>query len=108
MSGRVVSLVRDRRFGDPAIKRVLERLAEDVDDTGLGAFPDIIELAEDCELRQPTVQRVLRQARDADLLTVTPERGGVVQLRLHLDALLAQPLTGVGRRRFAAPEGTRP
>ena len=57
---------------------------------------------------QPTIQRVLRQVRDADLLTVTPERGGVVQLRLHLDALLAQPLTGVGRRRFAAPEGTRP
>ena len=100
MSERVVSLVRDRRFGDPAIKRVLERLAEEVDDDGAGIFPDLTELCEDSGLRLDTIQKARRQARDAGLLTILPERGGVLHLRLDLDALLAQPLTEAGRRRF--------
>lgn len=108
MSAQIVAMVRDRRFGDPAIKRVLECLAECVDTDGAGAFPDMTELAEDCELKHATIQRVLREARDAGLLIVTPAGGGVLRLSLRLDALLAQPLTGAGRRRFASPGGTQP
>jgi DNA-binding transcriptional ArsR family regulator len=105
MSGRVVRLVRDRLFGDPAVKRVIERLAEEVDDDGAGTCPSLGELGEDCELRHETVQRVLRQARDAGLLSILPERGGILHLRLDLDTLLAQPLTGAGRRRFPGSGG---
>ncbi len=101
MSGRVVSLVRDRHFGDPAVKRVIELLAEEVDDDGAGIFPDLTEICEDSGLRLGTVQKVLRQIRDAGLFTILPARGGVLHLRLNLDALLAQPLTEAGRRRFA-------
>ena len=108
MSAEVIALVRDRHFADPATKRILEILAERVASDGIGAFPDMSELAEDSGLKTATIQRMLREARDAGLLIVTPAGGDALHLCLRLDALLAQPLTGAGRRRFASPGGTPP
>ncbi len=108
MSARILSVARDRHFADPGVKRVIELLVEEVDDDGAGIFPDLTELCEDSGLRLDTIQKVLRQARDAGLLTILPERGGVLHLRLDLDALLAQPLTEAGRRRFLGSGGMGP
>ena len=114
MSARILSVARDRHFADPGAKRVIELLAEEVDDDGAGIFPVRVKtsgrnrLLLPCGLRLDTIQKVLRQARDAGLLTILPGRGGVLHLRLDLDALLAQPLTEAGRRRFLGSGGMGP
>ncbi len=107
MSERALSIVRNRRFDHTTLKHVLKRLAWEAADDGSQIIVSIDALADDCQLVSRTVQRVLRKAEALGLLhLVDRERGQWPRVySLDLDALLAYPLTRVGRRRAANARG---
>ena len=107
MSERARSIVRGRRFDHTTLKHVLKRLAWEAADDGSQIIVSIDALADDCQLVSRTVQRVLRKAEALGLLhLVDRERGRWPRVySLDLDALLAYPLTRVGRRRAANARG---
>ena len=107
MSERVLSIVRDRRFDHTTLKHVLKRLAWEAADGGSQVIVSIDTLADDCQLVSNTVQRALRKAEELGLLhLVNRERGRWPRVySLDLEALLAHPLTRVGRRRAANARG---
>jgi len=103
MSGVLLEMVRDRRFGDTNLKNVIARLAWSAADDGSGVEISVSALADDCDLTTRSIQRILCKARDLGLLRLAErERGTRPKIyRLDIQQLATLPVTATFARRVA-------
>jgi hypothetical protein len=108
MSEHVMAIVRDRHFGDSTLKHVMGRLAWAARDDGSHIIVSIDTIADDCDLTENTIRRVLRKAERLGVLRLEESERGPWPRRYSLDVTLlveAFPLTSVCNRRLARPWG---
>lgn len=76
MSIAIMSLIFKAQLGSPSRKMLAVRLADFADDEGRGIWPTVGRLAQETELSERTVQRLLREFVEEGLLVVVAEGGG--------------------------------
>ena len=76
VSELVMSIVRDRSFGDTGLKHVLGRLAWEAYDVGSHIVVSLETLADDWDLSRKTIQRVLRKLGRLDVLRLEERESG--------------------------------
>lgn len=76
MSIAVMSRLFKAQLGSPSRKMLAIRLADFADDDGCGIWPTVGRLAQETELSERTVQRLLRDFVEEGLLVVVAEGGG--------------------------------
>lgn len=74
MSVHVSSWAWKQKLGDPGLKLVLVKLADNADDSGY-SFWRQKNLADECEMSKPTLQRKLAKLEEMGLLQVVPRFG---------------------------------
>ena len=105
----VMSIVRDRRFGNANLKYVLGRLAWEAYDDVPHIVVSIETLADDCELGSETIQSVLLKADCLGVLGLEEGERGRWPRVYSIDVAYlaaAYPLTCIGGRRLAQRRGT--
>lgn len=74
MSVHVSSWAWKQKLGDPGLKLVLVKLADNADDNGYSWWRQQ-RLADECEISKPTVQRKLAELKKRGLIEVVERRG---------------------------------